>query len=161
MPHTGVSVVRTRDRNCSQPDSARRSIRPTSWPAALAAAPTEARPWSMKLASTLGRFLKLSKPGRAMPGKTSVTRIGDRLSTSSLEDRLEGARLGVPGERGGEAAVERVPLVVADRGAELRIAVGTVDAVAVGEQEIDDLRGGRGARGRGILAGRESRARQL
>src|SRR5437870_4736126 len=104
MPHTGVSLDRTRDRTCSHPLSARRSIRPTAWPAAFAAAPTEARPWSMKLASTLGRFLKLSKPGRAMPGKTSVTRIGDRLSTSSLEDRLGGARLGVPGERGGGRA---------------------------------------------------------
>src|SRR5207237_177059 len=103
MPHTGVSLDRIRDRKCSHPLSARRSIRPTAWPAAFAAAPTEARPWSMKLASTLGRFLKLSKPGRAMPGKTSVTRIGDRLSTSSLEDRLEGGSLGVRGERGGEA----------------------------------------------------------
>src|SRR2546428_1034654 len=139
MPQTGVSIVRTRDRKCSQSRSARRSIRPTSWPAALAAAPTEARPWSMKLASTLVPLLKLSKPGRAMPGKTSVTRIGDRLSTRSLEERLHGARLGVPGERGGEAAVEGVPLVVADRGAELGIAVGPVDAVAVGEQEVGHL----------------------
>src|SRR5439155_254643 len=103
-----------------------RSIRPTSWPTALAAAPTEARPWSMKLASTLGRFLKLSKPGRAMPGKTSVTRIGDRLSTSSLEDRLEGARLGVPGGRGGVAAQERAQEEVHE--AEASRAVGVPDA---------------------------------
>src|SRR5437870_13388475 len=112
MPHTGVSLDRTRDRKCSHPLSPRRSIRPTAWPAAFAAAPTEARPWSMKLASTLGRFLKLSKPGRAMPGKTSVTRIGDRLSTSSLEDRLEGARLGVPAQPRGDAAVARGALGV-------------------------------------------------
>src|SRR5437762_2563141 len=64
MPHTGVSLARTRDRKWSQPVSARRSIRPTSWPAAFAAAPTDASPWAMKLASTLGRLLKLSKPGR-------------------------------------------------------------------------------------------------
>src|SRR5207237_8235057 len=135
MPHTGVSLDRIRDRKCSHPLSARRSIRPTAWPAAFAAAPTEARPWSMKLASTLGRFLKLSKPGRAMPGKTSVTRIGNRLSTSSLEDRLEGARLGVPGERGGEAAVERVRVGVADGGGGTRTDVGEGAAVAVGAQE--------------------------
>src|SRR5438094_7414700 len=158
MPHTGVSLARTRDRKWSQPVSARRSIRPTSWPAAFAAAPTDASPWSMKLASTLGRLLKLSKPGRAIPGKTRVTRIG---SLRSFEQRREGARLGVPGERGGEAAVERVALVVADGAAEPAIGEGAMDAVAVGEEEVDGLGDGGRARGRRIVAGREPQAGEL
>src|SRR5438093_9499209 len=158
MPHTGVSLARTRDRKWSQPVSARRSIRPTSWPAAFAAAPTDASPWSMKLASTLGRLLKLSKPGRAMPGKTRVTRIGGLLS---LEERLQRACLGVPGERGGEAAVERVALVVADGGAEPGIGEGAMDAVSVGEEEVDGLGHGDRARGRRIVAGREPHVGEL
>src|SRR5438477_297645 len=158
MPHTGVSLARTRDRKWSQPVSARRSIRPTSWPAAFAAAPTDASPWSMKLASTLGRLLKLSKPGRAMPGKTRVTRIGGLLS---LEERLQRACLGVPRERGGEAAVERVALVVADGGAEPGIGEASMDAVAVGEKEVHGLGHRRRARGWRLVTGREPQAGQL
>src|SRR5437667_38308 len=158
MPHTGVSLARTRDRKWSQPVSARRSIRPTSWPAAFAAAPTDASPWSMKLAWTLGRLLKLSKPGRAMPGKTRVTRIGGLLS---LEERLQRACLGVPRERGGEAAVERVALVVADGGAEPGIGEASMDAVAVGEKEVHGLGHRRRARGWRLVTGREPQAGQL
>src|SRR5690242_6816728 len=157
MPQTRVSVARTSARKSSQPRSLRRSIRPTSCPDAFAAAPTEASPWSMKLATTLARFRKLAKPGRAMPGNTSVTRIG-RLPSGSLQKGAEDAGLGVPGERRGEAARQRVALVVADRRAQAGVGERAVHALAVGEQEVRDL--GRDG-GRELGARREARAGEI
>src|ERR1041385_2449455 len=114
----------------------------------------------MKLASTVVRFRKLSKPGRAMPGKTRVTRIG----CPSLEQRAEDAGLGVPGERCREAARQGVPLVVADRGAETRVGEGAVHALAVGEEEVGALgtaRRGESRPERETVAGETVDAEQL
>src|SRR5690242_612624 len=108
----------------------------------------------MKLASTLARFRKLSKPGRAMPGNTSVTRIG----CSSLQQGAEDAGLGVPGERRGEAARQRVTLIVADRRAQAGVGERAVHALPVGEQEVRDL--GRDG-GRELGARREARAGEI
>src|ERR1051325_10894857 len=108
----------------------------------------------MKLASTLARFRKLSKPGRAMPGNTSVTRIG----CSSLQQGAEDAGLGVPGERRGEAARQGVTLIVADRRAQAGVGERAMHACAVGEEKVRDLGGNGGGQ---LAAWREPRPREI
>src|SRR2546429_391380 len=99
MPHTGVSLARTRDRKWSQPVSARRSIRSTSWPPAFPAGPAEPQAGQLLDAEQLGeREHPVADGGGRVAGevKDAGEFYGERgdecLDEVGDEDRLQQTR---------------------------------------------------------------------